>query len=379
MKNKVHRDTNRIAFYCSSISWGGLEMNTVRYALWMQELGHDVRVYCVDQSPIHRQAQKDALPVTLIQRNAKYFDLINSSRIARLLRKDGIQMVWFRDTRDMDVLHWAKRLFGLKIPFLYQQAMQFGVRKKDVLHSMRYACIDAWVSTLPFLAEQVRTMTNYDTRKLHVVPLGVPTPLRAKKEPAQRLQFGVPETAYTLGLIGRIDPLKGQHEAIEALHTLHQRGKKYHLLLVGDSTLGEGNAYREQLQQTIANFNLQAHVHFHGHLQDIGQFHSAIDVFLMCSKGETFGTVTIEAMAYGTPIIATDSAGSPEILDHGKCGLLYQPGNSTELADCIEKLAAHASETEHMTERAHQRFLEEYSKTQSVQRMQTIVQSLLKA
>lgn len=368
----------RLAFYCSSIAWGGLEMNTVRYALWMQELGHDVRIYCVDQSPIHRQAQKDALNSTLIRRNAKYFDFINSRRIARLLRQDERQLVWFRDTRDMDVLNWAKRFFGLKIPFLYQQAMQFGVSKKDIMHTLRYACIDAWVSTLPFLAAQVRTMTNFDASRLHVVPLGVTEPQPSEKFPQHRAAFGLPSEGYILGLMGRIDPLKGQNEAIEALHHLHKKGLQFHLLFVGDSTLHEGNAYREQLHETIRAWALEPYVHFHGHLKDIAKFHAAIDCFLMCSKGETFGTVTIEAMAFSNPIIATDSAGSPEILDHGSCGMLYPPGDSHALAVCIERLYRDPSRVQAMVERAEQRFHAEYSKTKSVQRMEQIVQSLVK-
>jgi glycosyltransferase involved in cell wall biosynthesis len=376
MKNNTATNY-RIAFYCSSIAWGGLEMNTVRYALWMKEVGHDVQMYCVEQSPIHRQAMNDELPCKLIRRNAKYFDWINSWRISRLLRNDHRQLVWFRDTRDMDVLHWAKSSFGLKIPYLYQQAMQFGVSKKDPLHTMRYSSITAWVSTLPFLAEQVRNMTNFDPSRIHIVPLGVPTPSQTNKDINHRLKFGLPMDGFVLGLIGRIDPLKGQHEAIEALHLLHKKGHLFHLLLVGDNTLHEGNSYREQLVDTISRYHLQSYVHIHGHLKEIEQFHSAIDCFLMCSKGETFGTVTIEAMAYKTPIIATDSSGSPEILNHGTCGMLYPPGDVEALAQCIEHVHNDQAKAQNMAERAAQRFSEEFAKTISVERMQAIIQRLM--
>ncbi len=44
----------RIAFYCSSVSWGGLEMNFVRYAEWIANEGYTVHVFCVADSPIHK-------------------------------------------------------------------------------------------------------------------------------------------------------------------------------------------------------------------------------------------------------------------------------------------------------------------------------------
>jgi len=377
MKNKAHNEPTLIAFYCSSIAWGGLEMNTVRYATWMQSQGYRVLMYCVANSTIHQHALQSGLQIELIPRNKKYFDFKNAYRISKSMRAKRVSIVWFRDTRDMDTLALTKRFFNLDIPFLYQQAMQFGVRKKDFFHTFRFRCIDAWVSTLPFLANQVRTMTNLDARKIHVVPLGVPTLANNEAPPSLRAQLQIDHTAFVLGLIGRIDPLKGQQEALDALSLMHQSGHKMHLLFAGDNTLHEGDTYFHQLKASIADHQLEAYVHFIGHQTNILPFFASIDCFLMCSKSETFGTVTIEAMSQKIPIIATNSGGTPEVLDHGKCGLLYAPGDVKALAYCILQMQGDVTMRDKMIEEGAKRYEQEFTAEISIQRMRQIVDRLI--
>jgi glycosyltransferase involved in cell wall biosynthesis len=367
-----------LAFYCSSISWGGLEMNTVRYADWMRNSGFDVIVFCVDKSPIHQSASEKNLNIQIIQRNRKYLDLMNARKVSKQMKGLGVQLVWYRDTRDMDLLFWAKQLFGLRLPFLYQQAMQFGVNKKDVFHTWRFRSIDAWVSTLPFLAEQVKTMTHFPHQRLHVIPLGVLISSNDINRQEARTTFGIHAHEFVIGMLGRIDRLKGQHEALDALRLLHRSGNMFHLLLVGDSTLHEGDEYRTQLMEDVRTYNLQPYVHLLGHTNDVRAFFSCIDCFVLCSKGETFGTVTIEAMAYQVPVVATNSGGSPEILAQGDCGLLYAYGDTESLASCINQLAQEKDKTESMVMRAANRFEEEFSAEISVQRLTQLVHDLLK-
>jgi glycosyltransferase involved in cell wall biosynthesis len=377
MKNETRSEPALIAFYCSSIAWGGLEMNTVRYATWMQSKGYQVLVYCVAESSIHHHAHQSGLAIELIPRNRKYFDFKNAYRISKSMRDKKVSLVWFRDTRDMDTLALAKRVFHLRIPFLYQQAMQFGVSKKDFFHTQRFRCIDAWVSTLPFLATQVRTMTHLDSTKIHVVPLGVPDLGSPDKNQSLRSKLQIDENAFTLGLIGRIDPLKGQQEALDALRLMHDAGHPMHLLFAGDNTLHEGDIYFHQLKASIERYQLSAYVHFIGHQKEIQPFFASIDCFLMCSKSETFGTVTIEAMSQKIPIIATHSGGTPEILDHGKCGLLYPPGDAPALANCILQMREDAVMRNKMIDAGSKRYEQEFTAEISIKRMVQIVEQLI--
>ena len=67
----------------------------------------------------------------------------------------------------------------------------------------------------------------------------------------------------------------------------------------------------------------------------------AADVVLMCSRFESFGRVTVEAMLAGKPVIGAASGGTAELIQDGETGLLYEPGNHDELAMKIEYLFEH--------------------------------------
>jgi len=330
-----------LAFYCSSSSWGGLEMNKLRFASWMHERGWRVKCFFVAGTPLFEEAKKSNLQIIPIQRNRKYFDIANGMRLVRLFKMEQVRLVWSQYSRDLSVLAWAKWLRPSQFRLLYQQNMQLGVAKRDVIHTIRYRKIDAWISPLPFLAEEVKAKTKFPSHRLHTIPLAIEMekfirhPLSRSEA---RKKLGIDETRTWMGVVGRLDVLKGQHLAIEALAQLASSHSNLSLLLVGESTRNEGNDYEMRLHKMAGEYGLKDRIIFLPFMKDVEIFYRAMDIFILASEGETFGMVTIEAMACGCAVIGTQSSGTPEILEHGKCGLLFEPGNSSQLANCISRL-----------------------------------------
>lgn len=81
----------------------------------------------------------------------------------------------------------------------------------------------------------------------------------------------------------------------------------------------------------------------------------------MASRAETYGTVTIEAMASGLPIIATNTGGTPEILKNGELGLLYPPGDIEAFSKNVIDLLDNPTKMIELGERAKKEALERYS------------------
>lgn len=371
MSTKINQ---HLAFYCSSSSWGGLEMNTIRYAQWMQECGFSVTLFCIANSPILSHAQSTKLNIVIVNRNKKYADLPNAIRVMKHFKKLQIDWVWFRDTRDMALLALAKRLSGNGFKLLYQQAMQLGVNKKNIFHTLRFNAIDVWVSTLPFLKKQVEQRTHFPSSKIFVVPLGTDDQLmrEQKKSKSDACQLlGLNPERFIVGIVGRIDPLKGQHTLINALQLMHD--ENIHVIIVGESTKNESNHYELELKQKVRSLGLQHVVSFFPYSNNVATYYSAMDVFVMASKGETFGTVTIEAMSMGLPVVGTNASGTPEILDHGKAGLLFEPDNADELSQCIATLKSDIALRQSLSKTAQQRFNTYYSKAASVAQLKNIL------
>lgn len=355
-------------------------MNTVRYARWMHDRGWTVKVFCVEGSHISKHSIEQGLEVVLIRRNKKYFDWINAWRVKNLFAQHEIALCWFRDTRDFDLLGWVKRWSHGRVKLLYQQAMQFGVSKKDFMHTFRFKPVDAWISTLNFLADQVKQQTHFSHEKIHVIPLGVDASRwendRITQSEARR-ELGLPLNVKFAGIIGRIDPLKGQHIALQAFLNIADQYPKLHLLLVGESTLHEGNAYEKELHEHAQSSTFKDRIHFLPYSKNVKLFYEAIDLFLLCSKGETFGTVTIEAMSFSKPVIATNSSGSPEILDHGNCGLLFEPEQPDDLSKAMRRLLDDEAFAKSLGQKGRQQYERKFSAAASVDAMEKVVLKLM--
>ena len=307
----------KIAFYCSSISWGGLEMNTLRYAKAFQSEGFQIELYLVEGTTLFQHATEQELPVISISRNKKHFDFKHARQVAKQFEKDNIDLIHFRDNRDLDFLGWVKFFSSRKIKLVYHQAMQVGVSKKDLLHTLRFKRIDAWVSTLNYMHQQVLTHTRFRAERLHVIPLGtsIEWDSTLSKEEA-RAALNLPMEKFIVGVVGRLDEKKGQLEVIQAITSVKESKKNLHVIFIGDKTKNEANEYVQKLNETIAREQLQDIVSFLPHQSNMQKLFGAFDLVIVPSWEETFGTVTIEAMASGVPVIGSNTAGTAEILEN---------------------------------------------------------------
>lgn len=327
----------KIGYLCSSNSWGGLEMNHFRNAVWMKDRSHEVVILCVENSPLHERAKQEQIAIILIPRHRKYYDFKAGKNLAKIISEEKITHLMIRDNRDVSVSASAK-FFSKKATFhlSYFMEMQLGVQKTNLLHTFRFRKLDLWSCPLEGLKKQVETMTRMDMSKVVVIPSGLNLATFENKitQSEARLLLDLPADKTILGMIGRFDPAKGQVLLLEALKAV--RDKNVCVCLLGEPTRNEGLEYYQQIQTIIQENNLEDRVFIRPFREDIVTFYKAINAFVMASKAETFGMVTIEAMASGTPTIGSNAGGTPEILGHGKFGYLFETLNVKSLTDTIE-------------------------------------------
>ncbi|HTL78855.1 MAG TPA: glycosyltransferase family 4 protein [Candidatus Babeliales bacterium] len=140
--------------------------------------------------------------------------------------------------------------------------------------------------------------------------------------------------------IGRLVEFKGFDDLIGAFAELASRGIDFVCDIIGDGPL------RETLQAKIGQLNLASKVNLLGSLSQgavLEKLRDA-DIFALASTTDTqgasdvFPTVILEAMASARPVVSTRLAGIPELVVDGQTGLLAPPGDSTALAQALEKL-----------------------------------------
>jgi glycosyltransferase involved in cell wall biosynthesis len=143
-----------------------------------------------------------------------------------------------------------------------------------------------------------------------------------------------------LVITGKITPTKGQTEAAEAVAMLIKQGFNVELCVIGKPV--EPNDDRP-LEEVIKKNNLEDKVHLIGHQANPLSILKYADVGIMASYREAFGRVTFEYMAIGLPVVGASSGATPEMIDEGKNGYLYNHGDAENLA---EKLSHYAKNTD---------------------------------
>jgi glycosyltransferase involved in cell wall biosynthesis len=153
-----------------------------------------------------------------------------------------------------------------------------------------------------------------------------------------RREFGIPADAPLVGVVGHIQPWKGQLLAVEAVARARREVPDLRCLVVG-GVHRQGVAYAEELRARIAAPDLAGHVILTGARRDVLACMDAMDVVLHTSvTREPFGRVMIEAMAVGRPVIAPAEGGPRVIVADGETGLLVPPRDPDALAAAMTAL-----------------------------------------
>lgn len=178
-------------------------------------------------------------------------------------------------------------------------------------------------------------------RPTYVVYPGMPDPPALPMEQLAELRgsLGIPPGRDIVGIVGRLQPLKRQHLVIEAVERLRAGGREAHCLVVGGAAHGIAPEYERSLKRLVDERGLGGAVTFTGQVPDAGPYIQLMDVLVNATTREGFGLVLVEALALGVPGVAFDGqGGAPEVLEHGRCGLLARNGDVADLARQVRRL-----------------------------------------
>jgi len=179
-----------------------------------------------------------------------------------------------------------------------------------------------------------------DPGKVHTIPLGVARRFRPAPPDAiaaVRATYGLPDR-FILS-VGTLEPRKNLPVALAAYREIRARGLPHRLVLAGPrGWLGEG------LENRLRELGLEGEVDFPGYVADadLPALYSAADAFAFPSLYEGFGLPPLEAMACGTPVIASEVSAIPEVV--GDAGLLVRPDDVSAWAAAISRVVEAAED-----------------------------------
>lgn len=348
------RDRLRARIFCLSHSWGGLEQVAFHDTLDLAAQGLEVALVCLPGTPIAEAAAKAGLARHELPHRPR--NLLDAS-LRHYLREERRRGANLIHTHQTSVL-------GSISPWLWADAgaSVFATRhilnshsKRSLWHRAVYARLDALIVMSQALRANVLATHAIKPRRVRVIHLGLdydrfdPEKVRAKD---QREAWGADEDTCVIGMVGRLDPAKGQATFLKAAAGLRRLApeRKLRFVIVGEETLappGEasrGGSYLEELRGLAAQLQLQDSVVFAGYRENVPEAMAAFDLFVMPSRQEAFGLVAIEAMAMETPIVISAGGSAEEIVGRpapdrfSPYGVLVRPEDAFDLQGALKRL-----------------------------------------
>ncbi len=305
-------------------SWGGASTMALGLARNLRARGHDIVLFCRPGSPLYAEL-KDEMPCEPVLYGAD-FPFFAIARAVRALRRHRPDVVLSSTRQDLRFTVPAAKMLG--IPTV--------VRRVDIEPYSASPINRLVIDRLPdhFVANSLATQEAMlasaewlDESRISIVHNGIDVDRYTK---AEGDDLGLPEKACAFGYIGRLEIGKGLPELAAAWIRIAHALPNAHLLIAGIGKFER--EFRAQMGDA-------PRVHWLGFRRDVPELMKALDIILMPSREESFGLVAIEAMAAGTPLIASQTGGLAEVIRDDFDGVLIPPYDAEALIEAAVALA----------------------------------------
>jgi glycosyltransferase involved in cell wall biosynthesis len=313
---------------------GGGERHLVDLVSGLQNRGHQLHAVLRPHSPLSAAlAPEGSLIATLPLRNA--FDVLSARRLAALVSRERIQIIHAHLARDYPLAAYAVRQ-NPNVKLIVTRHVLFPLNRLQRLvlaHATRVIAVSEAV------ARALRAQALMPAELIKVVPNGIDVDRLAQAraqfdDQSFRARWNLPQDHLLIGSVGEIRPLKGHSDFLRAAALIVSRIPNSYFLIAGVDPSRDGE-HQAALEKLIVELELSNNVRLFGWLEDLPSFYCALDVFVSASHSESFGLAIAEALACGTPVIATRTEGAEEILSPESSGTLVPVKDAEALAQAV--------------------------------------------
>lgn len=298
---------------------------------------------------------------------------LNSVRLARIIRDEGVDIVHARSRAPAWVAYYATRQTGAKLVTTYHSAYSGASAIKQRYNAIMSAG-DAVIAISEFAAQRIRDLHPESAERIVVIPRGAdlrafaPAAVDRRRVERLRAAWGVAAHDRVVLLPSRLSARKGHSVLVEATKQLIKQGIcDLRVIFVGDP---HSDSTRRALDTQIEHAGLSDVVRNAGYCEDMPAAYMAAAVIVApATEPEAFGRIAVEAQAMGAPVIISDIGAAPEIVlappqtpRHLATGWRTPPGDPVALADAIaEALSLQASAHDDLALRARRNAQERFS------------------
>lgn len=361
------RSPLRILHTESSTGWGGQEIRILTEARGMLDRGHEVMLVTPPDADIYPAARKMGIPVVALPIGKKRVGAALALR--RWLAQHGPAYTVINTHSSTD--SWLTAFARATLPGLAPT-----VRTRHVSTPLNQRAATRWlylrstahiVTAGEALRRQLHRDNGFPLEHMTSIPTGIDLTLfRPLPRVKARARLNLPDLP-TLGILATLRDWKGHDYLLEALTQLRGRFPDWRLLIIGDGPR------RGHLEREVARLGLSEIVRFVGNQDDVPEWLSALDLFVLPSYGdEGVPQAIMQAMACGLAVVSTPIGAIAEAVVDGTTGVLVPPRDAAGLAAGLARLMADPAERSAMGNAGRQRALERFGIEIMLDRMEAI-------
>ena len=341
----------RILQVCSAREIGGGEKHLADLSNSLARRGHDVFAALIPDSPL--VSELPILPsenfIELAMRNS--LSLGSAVKLARFARAHKVNLIHAHVARDYPLAALAAG--RANVPLVLTRHVLFPLSKVHRLTLRRTARV---IAVSQAVAESLRAQNVFEPEKIVVIHNGIDLDRFARGVDPGRAE----KSAFCVGMIGHLAPIKGQEDFIRAAAIVCERRDDVSFVIAGEDKSRSGEN-RAGLEKLINDLTLNEKVRLIGWTQDVASLLSTFHLYVSPARSEPFGLSIVEAMAAGVPVIATASEGAREILEDKQTGMLVPVRDVEALANSICDLLSNSEQRQTLAANAKRVAREQFS------------------
>jgi L-malate glycosyltransferase len=320
----VHIDTER--------SWRGGQQQLAYLVDGLPSDSFRSIVICQPESPLENYCRRTGIRHHGVAMRHE-LDLWAAYTIAKRIRPYRSLLIHAHTSHALSIA-LCLSLFRPGVPIVATRRVGFP-RKKNRLSRWKYT--NARVSSVVTISDFVRRnliASGVPDRKMRTIHSGID--LARKRKPIDRTgmkrELGITETEMIIGTVAAMTGDKDYPTLIRAAHAVCEATDKVTFCAIG-------SGYRHgAVADLIRRHGLERRFILLGQRSDARDLMQLFDLFVLATKHEGLGTSILDAQACGLPVIAANTGGIPEIIEHGRNGYLYTAGDHDELARYLLEL-----------------------------------------
>ena len=355
----------KIVAHNGATIWGGAERATTRLLAGLKSRGHEVLMLC--NSPlVARKAQDEGVPS---------YELVIAGDVLihhALRLKNCLEEI----NPDAFIIGTYKKLFlaglGARMARVPKIVARVGL-ESDIPRSWKYrVALRRWIDGV--VVNSTTTAQSYfdsgvSREQVKIIHNGIKPLVRVNDRDAARKKLPVPDGSFVIGTAARLAIQKRIDRLVEAVALLPDN---VHCVIAGEGTR------RGEIESVIRQKNLARRFHLIGHREDVTDFLSALDVYVVSSDTEGLSNSMLEAMSLGVPVVSTAVSGARDALVAGndsQPGGLVVEREPRAIADAVRRLLDDAKLRNQIGEAARERISRGFSRDRMIEEWEKFLSS----